>query len=268
MKLATTFIAITFLLCSYSAIVIAAPPAPSPTANDPAELTAARAAYESALAPFQTKLDEAIKARGQRYVSDLQAIEQQTTAAGKLDALAPLKAERDAYSAGRGTAGFDADNKKVPATARELRRAYDRDITKIRTDIAATARPAAANYIKQLTELESKLVRDRKPEDVLAVRNEKLAIQQSSTDPLYGGDAAILGSWLEPSGTKVDFHPDGSVKDGTGASGKWSWESRGQRKFLLTWLNNRGKEPYELLPDGFGMIGRSKEGNNKPLSRK
>jgi hypothetical protein len=263
----TSFILAALMLAS-SAALVAAPPAAQPSAPEPPELGTARTAYETALAPFQSKLDEAIKTRVQRYVTDLQAIEQQATAGGKLDSLAALKAERDAYSAGKGTAGFLDSDKKVPTPARDLRRAYDRDIAKIRADIGAAARPAAANYLKQLTDLETKLVRDRKPESVLAVRNEKLAIQQAATDPLYGGDAAVLGSWLEPNGTKTDFHPDGSVKDGTGASGKWSWANRGQRKFLLDWHNNRGDEPYELTPDGFGMVGRSKTGDKKPLSRK
>jgi hypothetical protein len=245
----------------------AAPPI-SAAVPDPSELLSLRGAYETRLAPSQQKLEEALKTRMQRYAADLQAAEQQVTESGKLDALPSLQGERNAYTAGHGSAGFPEDDRKVPTSAKELRRAYDHDAAKIRGDLGAAARPVVESYVRQLGDLESKFVSARNPEGVLAVRKEKQAIQEALNDPLYGGDTAVLGSWFEPSGTKVDFHPDGTVKDGTGASGTWAWENRGQRKIVISWQNNRGKVPYALSPDGGGMFGRNKKGEHVAMSRK
>ena len=262
MKLIATILAASLILsASFPALTAA------PSAAEPEALGTLRTVYEAVLAPIRQKLDDAIKARAQAYVSSLDAVAQQTTSAGKLDALTPLKAERDAYSEGRGTSGFPADNKKIPAPARELRRAYDRDVAKLVGDAAASARPVALNYAKQLGELEAKLAGARNADGVLAVRNEKKAITDAAANPFYGGDAAIVGTWNEPDGGWITFASDGAVRDATGATGKWDWDSRSKGKIILTWINARGKVPYTLTPDGGGLEGRDSKGVHKSLDR-
>jgi hypothetical protein len=233
-----------------------APTPPAPTVADPAELTTLRMAYEAKLTPLNEKLNEAIKKRAERYAADLDKIAGEAAGAGKTDTLEPLKKERDAYISGLYSSGFDPENKKVPPGARDLRRAYDQDAAKIRLEAAATARPAASDYLRQLTDLENAMMKSKNADGLLAVRAEKKAITQAAQfDPLYGGDVVMAGHWANSEGVKTSFRANGTVMDGNGVSGNWTWEDRGRRKISIDWNGNRKNYSYTLTPDGGGMVG-------------
>src|SRR5260370_974539 len=113
------------VLASVAVPLLAAPPMPGAVV-DPPEIVAAREAFETALAPIREKINAAMAERAKPYATALQALETQLAGAGKADAIAIVRAEREAYAGGRGTPGFVAKDKAVPAAARELRRLYDR----------------------------------------------------------------------------------------------------------------------------------------------
>jgi len=240
---------------STGAMHAASPPAVPATPSDPPELLTLREAYEAKLPPLLEKLDAALKRRAERYVADLDKIAGEAAGAGKTDLLEPIKKERDAYASGLCSSGFDPENKKVPSGARELRRAYDQDIAKIRAEAAATARPAAVEYLRQLTDLENAMMKNKNADGLLAVRNEKKIVGQAQVDPLYGGDSVVVGHWVNPAGVKSSFRANGTVMDADGVSGNWTWEDRGRRKILINWNGNRKNYSYTLTADGGGMVG-------------
>jgi hypothetical protein len=236
---------------------------------DPQELVTVRTAYEAKLAPLREKLDGQIKQRAERYAADLDKLVQQAAGSGKTEAIEALKGEQEAYTSGRYSSGLDPQNKKVPPAARELRRNYDQDVAKIRSELAAAAKPAAAEYVKQLTELEATMTRNKNAFGLLAVREEKKAIAQAATfDPLYGGDAVVAGQWLNASGGIVHLRVNNNVSDAGGANGKWDWEDRGRRKVRIHWQGYRGIWIYTMTPDGGGMIGANEKKERITLDRK
>jgi hypothetical protein len=245
-----------------------APAPPTPTVADPAELTALRTAYETKLAPLNEKLREAIKKRAERYATDLNNLMQQAAGSGKTDAIEPLKKEQEAYTTGKFSSGLDPQNRKVPPAARELRRNYDQDVAKIRADLAASAKPMAAEYVKQLTELEGTMMKNKDATGLLAVREEKKAVAQAATfDPLFGGNPVVSGRWLNAADGWVNLRPDSKVSDAGGASGTWEWEDRGRRKVYIHWQGYRGTWSYTMTPDGGGMIGANEKKERVILNR-
>jgi hypothetical protein len=252
------------LLASLSAF--AAPPTTTPVA-DPPELQKLSDEYKETITPLQEKLEAAIKVRAQKYGSDLKALEAQVTGAGQTQSLEAIRIERDAYLAGRGAMGF-SETDKIPSTIRDLRRNYDRDVTKMRTDAAPSARPFLEKYTKSLEDLERKFVSGRNADGVLATQQERRRIQTAAVDPLYGGDKALIGTWVGPEGGKLILREDGSVKTSGVSHGKWEWQDRAKRRFHVNMAQSWAKDvDLALTPDGWGIYGKDTAGKAWGLSR-
>ena len=210
---------------------IAAPEPAAPPIPDPPELVALRSEYAAALAPFREKLAAAAKARAEKYGSELQALEIQITGTGRVESLPAIRAERDAYLAGRGSNGFDENDKRTPSVARDLRRNYERDILKLRADAAPAARPFAEKHAQKLADLERRFTSARNPDAVLAVQKERRDFQGATADPLNGGDELVVGEWAEPGGATMKFQPDGTYTSSQAGRGHWVWTDRARREF-------------------------------------
>ena len=247
---------------------VAAPePSSAPSIPDPAELVALRSEYAAALAPFREKLAAAAKARAEKYGSELQALEIQITASGRVESLPAIRAERDAYTAGRGTNGFDEEDKRIPSVARDLRRNYERDILKLRADAAPAARPFAEKHAQKLADLERKFTSARNPDAVLAVQKERRIFQGATADPLNGGDELVLGEWAEPDGSVMKFQADGTFTSKSGR-GNWVWTDRPQREFDAKPQTWRKPIAFKITVDGWGMTGKAAAGGIKTLTRR
>ena len=234
---------------------------------EPIEIGSARDKYREALAPFRAKITDQIKTRVQSYIAALKDLELRETAAGHGDALEGIRKERNAYSAGGGTVGFDAANKKIPGAARDLRRAYDRDVAKFVSDAIPAARPAAEVYTTELGRLEQVFIKNRDSDGVLAIRSEKEAMKGALTNPLAGDDNAIIGNWVEGDGFVMKFHAGGRFTTNNPAQGKWEWTSRSKNQFKATFDRWRKGINFEITPDGFGLVGTEVGGGAKSLSR-
>jgi hypothetical protein len=256
--------ALSALVVSLSAL--AAPPTTTPVA-DPPELQKLRDEYKEAIAPMQEKLEAAIKVRAQKYGSDLKALEAQVTGAGQTQSLEAIRVERDAYLAGRGAMGF-SETDKIPSAIRDLRRNYDRDVTKLRSDAAPSARPFIERYAKGLEELERKFVSGRNADGVLATQQERRRIQTVAVDPLYGGDKALIGTWNGLDGGKLILREDGSLKTKGVANGRWEWQDRAKRRFRVDFAQSWAKDvDLALTPDGWGLYGKDTAGKAWGLSK-
>jgi|GEM_PF-3033414 len=247
----------------------AAKPAASPAAEvpDPPELVGQRTEYEQSLQPLTDKLAAALKARGAKYAADLQTVEGSVTASGNVDLLATIRSEKEAYAAGRGTCGYGENDKRIPPAARELRQAYERDTTKLRTDAIAGARPLVEKYEQKLGDLERKYIGARNPDGVLAVQKERRELQDSAADPFYGGDKAIVGEWEAADGNKIVFRQDKTFSNKS-FSGQWSWVDRGKRKVFAKAKHKWEKDfTYTILADGWGVTGKEPGGEQRSFSR-
>lgn len=235
----------------------------SVSGDAPAELSAARADYEVRLAAPREKLDTAIKARAEKYAADLKGLEDRATAAGQLDAVVLLKAEREAYEKGERTNGFAAGNPKVPAAARTLRAAFEGEVLRLRAAAAPEGRAQAMAYVKQLGDLERKLTSQKNVEGALAVRQEREETQQGGLDPLNPPATGLIGSWAprETAGTTlrgktITFKRDGTWKSFEGVTGKWSWVDKGKRTLKFRWDDRNWEDTYTLSTDGKKLEGQ------------
>jgi hypothetical protein len=238
----------------------AAPSTPSPIA-DPPELVTLRGAYESALTPLRTKLEEGLKNRSAQYAADIKRIEDQATASNHLDGIPPLRAEREAVTAGDLSVGFPKDDRKVPSAGHEARRAFDRDITKLRSDINLSARPLLADYSQKLDALERQFQVAKNTDGILAVRREKQVAQAIAGDPLGGIDGLLVGVWQGNRDDKLEFKPGGKVKGGS-----WSWTDRVQREARIDW-NGGTKLDLTISADGEQMTGKNSFGQKRSFKR-
>jgi hypothetical protein len=161
--------------------------------DTPPELTAVRAEFEARLAVPRAKLEAVVKARVARYVSDLKELETKVSAAGQLDAVVLIGAEREAYARDARTNGFLAGNAKVPAAARQLRAAFEADLARARATVAPEGRAAATEYLRVLGELERKLTCQKAATPALAVRKEREETQVDGLDPLNPPGAGLIG---------------------------------------------------------------------------
>jgi hypothetical protein len=247
--------ALVLILCHCFANAADAPAVPAPP-----DLAAAQTKYETALKPMQDSLTQAIKARMTKYVSDLDALERQSVSDQRVNGLEGLRAEHDAYAGGKGTAGFPESAKNIPSSARELRRAFDRDVIQLRSNAANAARPAYMAYGQLLDDCERKYVAARNADGLLAVRKEKQALKGESLDPLNHGAAAVAGDWIDSGGMKFSFHDDGNVSASQNAQNlhaTWVWDDAGKRKLSVIWDANKGRIDYQILPDGLAMLGQN-----------
>lgn len=252
-----------FAACVFTMVVSVAAGAP-PVSVDPPELVALREGYRAELAPFRSRVEEAIKARGAKYASDLQAVEEQAIKTNRLEAVPVIKAERETFASGGWTPGFPKDAKAVPSSAHELRRAFDRDCAKIRADIVPAARPIVTEYTRKLDELEKRLTASKSIEAALAVRQEKQSLQGAGSDPLSGTNSLVVGKWLDEKGKDFEFMPNGEVP-----GGKWSWVDRSRRALKINW--NAGPKFYldiVISPDGSEMSGVNASGGKRHFTRK
>jgi hypothetical protein len=241
-------------------IVRAADPVPAPK---PPELQALLDAYTESLAPLESALAEKIKDRARKYAADLAALEPQIAGKGGGEALEVVRAEQMAYAGGKGTAGFVSKDKKAPAAALELRRAYDRDVAKLRADALPAARPIAASFLQKLSDLERKLISARNPDGVLATQALKREMQDALSDPLFGGDKAVVGDW-----GWIKFREDGTTTTTGVSKGKWFWASRSKRTIQVDFQQSWAKDiVYTLTPDGMGMTGKNSAGDATTAER-
>jgi len=251
-----------FVSLVISRSIHAAPAAPPP---DPPELTALRESYNTAMEPLKAKVTDAIKKRSEQYAADLQKVEEQATAANKIEAVPLLRAEREAFASGGWTRGYSKDD-KVPVAAQELRRAYDREINKIRADIVPAARPLLNDYLKNLNELERKLIAAKSGDAALAVRRQREWLQAASADPLNGTNSLVIGKWVDSKGKEITFLPTGILE---GEAGKWSWTDRVARALRVQW--HAGPRFYidlVISPDGTQMSGVNATGGKRDFTRK
>ena len=229
----------------------------------PVELTAARTDYEARLATPRLKLDTSIKARVAKYAADLKAIEDRATAAGQLDAVVAVKAEREAYEKGERTNGFATGNTKVPAAARQVRAALEGDLMRVRASAAPEGRALAMSYLQQLNDLERKLTTQKNVDGALAVRREREETQLSGLDPLNPPATGLIGDWAprESPGTTlrgktITFKRDGTWTSFEGVTGKWSWVDKGKRTLKFHWDDRNWEDTYTLSPDGKKLQGQ------------
>jgi hypothetical protein len=234
--------------------------ADAPAVAEPPDLAAARTKYETALKPMQDNLNQAIKTRVAKYVTDLDALERQSVTDGRVNGLEGVRAEHDAYAGGKGTVGFPESAKNIPSSARELRRAYDRDVTQLRSNAANAARAAYMAYNQLLDDCERKYVAARNADGLLAVRKEKQGIKGETLDPLNHGASAVAGDWVDSGGMKFSFHEDGNLnalQNGQSVHGTWVLDEAGKRKLSIIWDAGKGRIDYQLLPDGLAMLGQN-----------
>ncbi len=233
-----------------------------------AELTAARTEFEARLSPARMKLDAAIKTRAAKYAGELKALEERVAGAGQLDAVVALKAEREAYEKGGRTNGFAGDP-KVPAAARQVRAAFDGDLARLRAAAAPEGRALAANYVKQLGELERKLTTQKDVAGALAVRQEREETQASGMDPLNPPSTGLIGDW-QPAGNDnnsamrgktLSFKRDGTWKNAEGQTGTWEWEEKSKRKLRVRWDAKPWRDTYTLSADGKRLDGKDNQGS-------
>lgn len=199
--------------------------------SQPPELAAARAEYEGRLAVPRGKLEAAIKARAARYAGELKTLEDRAAAAGQLDAVVAVKAEREAYEKGGTTSGFAAGDLKVPASARQLRAAFDGDVARLRAAAAPEGRVLAQAYVQQLGNLERRLTSQKSIDAALAVRREKEATQQEGMAPLDPGNPPPSALRTQLLGTTWKWWRSETVTFMAGGKGRWSESS----KDMFTW---------------------------------
>jgi hypothetical protein len=232
---------------------------------EPAELTAARLAYETKLAVSKGKLDTALSARGKQYTSVIKVLEDRASAEGKLDAVVLLKAEREAFEQGKWTTGFGANLAKVPPEARDARRLVDFDFARLRAAAAPDGRRLAGEYIKALEAIERKLTTQQDVAGAVEVRKARTAIQEDGTDPLNYSITEVVGKWRfdDPKvnsprhGRTVTFMRNGTWRDSKESTGKWMWKNRQNNQIELKWDAENWYDHYELSTDGMTLKGTS-----------
>ena len=146
-------------------------------------LTASRAQYEVKLKELQSKIADANQKRTTKYVGDLQVLEKQIAASGNLDALLPVKAEREAYQAGKTTVGFGSKETTVPQAARQLRVTYEGDLDKITKFATTEEQNIGLGYVRELEGLERQLTTAQQIDAAIAVRVEKKEMESLLNEP-------------------------------------------------------------------------------------
>ena len=170
----------TTLLLTFLACVLLIP---FRAAAEPAELTAARMAYEGKLIIPKGKLDAALEARGKQYAVFIKALEDRAALDARLDAVILLKAEREAYEQGKRTNGFGPNASKVAPEARDARRLLEGDFARLRATVAPEGRRLAGEYVKTLEGIERKLTMQKDVAGAVEIRKKRTAIQQDGMDP-------------------------------------------------------------------------------------
>ncbi len=243
--------------------------------QEPAELTSARLDYEAKVAVPKAKLETAILARGKRYVGDLKLIEDKVAAAGQLDGLILLKAEREAYEQGHRTTGYVAGDAKVPQTARQLRTALDGDVARLRAAVAPDGRQVATAYLQQLGDLERRLTSQKNVAAALVVRHEREELQLSGLNPLNPPTTGLVGDWSTSrkldvksvSGNIVTFKRNGTWTSTKGSTGTWEWKDKAKRQLDLHWNDKTWHDTYTLSADGKHMEGKDDQGVGLMMER-
>jgi hypothetical protein len=228
------------------------------------ELNALRTEFESKLAPIRAKLKETIDPRTQRYVSDLSALETQLSKEGKADLVLVVRAERDAYSQGRETVGFDPKSKNVPPALLQLRLAYDRDVLNARVNLSSGARSLVAEQIKSLDALERQLSAQKNPGVIAAVRAERERVANGAADPLRKFQRNPVGVWKWSTAETRTFLKDGTWKSDKKREGTWTWANEDQGNFTLNEPKHSRVE-MTIESDGTRMSGRERGGGGPGL---
>ena len=205
---------------------------------EPAELIAARTAYETKLAVPKAKLDTAMAARGKQYAIAVKALEDRATREGKLDVVVLLKAEREAYEQGRQTIGYGTKALRVPPEARDARRLLDGDVARILAAGLPDGRRVAEEYVKALDGIERKLTMQKDVAGAMQVRKERTAMMQDGMNP-FGSDAAqnsafyrqlLNTTWKWWGDETITFLPDRKARwSGGGAPWPWKVDNEGNR---------------------------------------
>ena len=233
----------------------------------PAELVAARGKYQAALSPIRAKVAAQIKSRSEGYVAQLKQLELREASAGHTDAADAIRREKEAYSNGGGTAGFDTENKKIPAAARDIRRTYDRDVLAFTAAAVPLARPLTDAYLAELAKLEFSFSQARNTDGLLAVSLEKNETKSTAANPLAGDDKSLIGNWAEADGFTMMFHADGLFTTARPVKGTWEWTNRAKNQFKATFEQWKATYNFEMTPDGLGISGSAPGQKTKNLSR-
>jgi hypothetical protein len=216
---------------------------------EPAELTAARLAYETKLAVPKGKLDAALAARGKQYAVVIKALEDRASLDGKLDAVVLLKAEREAYEQGKQTNGFGANATKVPPEARDARRLMEGDFLRLRAAAAPEGRRLSVEYVKALEGIERKLTMQKDVGGAVEIRKERTAILQDGLDP-FASDATqssalhrqlLNATWKWWKGETITFQPGGKARWSSGKE-LFTWKVTDPAQRIIEGLTPSGKK--------------------------
>ncbi len=238
-------------------------------AEEPAELGLARMDYEAKLAVPKAKLEAAILARGKRYVGDLKLIEDKVAAAGQLDGVILVKAEREAYEQGRRTPGFATGDAKVPQAARQLRTAFDGDVIRLQNAAAPETAVLAQNYTRQLGEMERRLTSQKNIESALAVRRERDAMQQGGLAPLAAGATQpsalhtqlLNTTWKWWKDETTTFLAAGKVRWSHDSKATFTWKVADPVQRIVEGITSQGKK-YTITFDASFTTGSLVDGND------
>ena len=221
---------------------------------EPAELVQLRVAYQARLDPLRERLKQSIKARTLKYAADLEGIEKQAGAEGKLNAAISIKKEREAAQTGVPPPGFEAKDRELPASARQLRSAYDGEIARIRSNVAPEGRNLALSYIQQLQTLERKLTSGSDLAAAQTVRAERDSTQKHGLDPL-NPPPVVAGEWMRGSDRFT------LLENGTwtrrDAKGTWAWVDLKTRALEMRWERPGWVDSFILSADGQHLDGHN-----------
>lgn len=222
---------------------------------EPAELVQLRVAYQARLDPLREKLKQSIKARTLRYAADLEAIEKQTGAAGKLDAVLSIKKEREIAQTGEPPPGFDAKEREVPSSARQLRSTYEGELARIRSNAAPDGRSLALAYVQQLQALERKLTSANDLPAAQMVKTERDNTQRHGLEPLTPSPM-VAGDWMRGA-DRFTIKEDGTWTRND-VKGTWVWVDAKARTLEMRWENNpKWVDFYILSADGRRLDGHN-----------
>jgi hypothetical protein len=229
---------------------------PFRSAAEPAELTAARLAYETKLAGSRGRLDAALLTRGKQYATVIKAQEDRATLSGNLNLVVLLKAEREAYEQGKRTNGFGPNMAKVPPEARDARRTLEADIAQLRAKGEPEGQRLAGEYVQALEGLERKLTMKRDVTGALEVKKERSAVQQVGMAPL-ASDAAQSSSvrwrllntkWKWWGAETLTFHADGKAT-WSGGGEPWPWKVDNVERRVISAGNMPQKRTFTITFD-------------------
>jgi hypothetical protein len=193
---------------------------------EPAELTAARLAYETKLAVPKGKLDAALAARGKQYAVVIKAYEQ-----------------------GKQTNGFGANATKVPPEARDARRLMEGDFLRLRAAAAPEGRRLSVEYVKALEGIERKLTMQKDVGGAVEIRKERTAILQDGLDP-FASDATqssalhrqlLNATWKWWKGETITFQPGGKARWSSGKE-LFTWKVTDPAQRIIEGLTPSGKK--------------------------